>query len=139
MQVQSIDAASLSTIIVVPVFTLYQIDTNPPPVSPSCPSQNLPRVVTRRSCPNKHKSRQHKPSLAFPCGAHPLLGAVVLGRGRSVRRLRAEWHVLLQGGLLAEGGVAHVLIDGVDGHLGDVLGRLRERKKDRKKEREEAP
>lgn len=34
--------------------------------------------------------------------------------------------MLLQGGLLVQSGVAHVLVDGVDGHLGDVLRRLTE-------------
>lgn len=32
--------------------------------------------------------------------------------------------MFLQGGFLVKGGVAHVLVDGVDGHLGNVLGGL---------------
>lgn len=32
--------------------------------------------------------------------------------------------MFLQGGLLVQGSVAHVLIDGVDGHLGNVLSGL---------------
>lgn len=53
---------------------------------------------------------------------HPLFGVVVvLGCGGAVGGLGAERQVLLQGGLLVQGGVAHVFVDRVDGHLSDVL------------------
>lgn len=58
---------------------------------------------------------------------YPLLCiAVVFGRSRSVRGLGAVRNVFLQRGLLVQSGVAHVFIDGVYGHLCDVLGRLTE-------------
>lgn len=62
--------------------------------------------------------------------SHPLLGIVVVfGGSGSVRGLWAEWDVFLQGGFLVQGGVAHVLVDGVNRHLGDVLRRLTGRNK----------
>ena len=65
--------------------------------------------------------RQHSCTCACVC-PHPLLGvAVVFGRSGSVWGLGALRQVFFQGGLLVQGGVAHVFIDGVYGHLSDVL------------------
>lgn len=53
---------------------------------------------------------------------------VVFGRSGSIWGLGAEWQVFFQGGLLVQGGVAHVFIDRVYGHLSDVLRCLTEKK-----------
>lgn len=69
-----------------------------------------------------HEFFQQKQSYLY--GSHPLLSAVVLGRHWSIRCLRAEGDMFLQGGFLVEGSVAHMLVYGVDGHFGNVLSSL---------------
>lgn len=58
--------------------------------------------------------------------AYPLLQAALLPWGILPIGdvLGQDWHVPLERRLTVERGVAHVLVDGVDGHLGDVLGGL---------------
>lgn len=46
---------------------------------------------------------------------------VAFGRSWPIYGLWAEWQVFFQGGLLVQGGVAHVFVDWVYGHLSDVL------------------
>ena len=63
-----------------------------------------------------------------PTETHPLLQAALVPQGlafvRHVPEHGAELRVPLGRRLAVECGVADVLVDGVDGHLGDVLGRL---------------
>lgn len=71
--------------------------------------------------------REARAETAF--APHPLCAAVVPAAG-GVGLVRAALHLVFQGVLLVQGGVAHVLVDGVDGHLSDVLRGLKKRRTD---------
>lgn len=55
--------------------------------------------------------------------SHPLLQAGVFSSGvLPIRQVSADGQGFLQRRLTVQGGVAHVLVDGVDGHLRYVFG-----------------
>lgn len=71
----------------------------------------------------------HPLTLCTCACAHPLLGlAVVFGRDGAIRGVGALWQVFFQSGLLVQRSVANVFVDGVYGHLSDVLRCLTEEK-----------